>query len=115
MNTASPYSSAEPAPAQVAAMPGHTVIEFGSNDCGICRSAQGLIAEALQALPPDAALNHLKIEDGPGRPLGRSFRIKLWPTLVMLRQGQEVARVVRPRRASEVADALAQLREAPPA
>ena len=29
-------------------------------------------------------VRHLKVEDGPGRPLGRSFRVKLWPTLVFL-------------------------------
>jgi thioredoxin 1 len=41
-------------------------------------------------------IRHLKIEDGPGRPLGRSFRVKLWPTLILMRQGEELARVVRP-------------------
>ena len=30
------------------------------------------------------------------QPLGRSFRVKLWPTLVFLRDGEEVARLVRP-------------------
>ena len=47
-------------------------------------------------------------EDGPGRPLGRSFRIKLWPTVVVLKDGQEVARVVRPVSSDEVRVALAQ-------
>lgn len=36
------------------------------------------------------------VEDGKGRPLGRSFRVKLWPTLIFLQDGAEVARVVRP-------------------
>ena len=40
--------------------------------------------------------------------LGRSFRIKLWPTVVVLKDGQEVARVVRPVSADEVRVALAQ-------
>jgi thioredoxin 1 len=57
----------------------------------------------------------LKIEDGRGRPLGRSFGIKLWPTLVMLQDGREVARVVRPGSAREIADALARLGGAPAA
>lgn len=49
---------------------------------------------------------HLKIEDGPGRRLGRSFRIKLWPTLVFLRDGQEIARTVRPLDSHEVTAGL---------
>jgi thioredoxin 1 len=49
-----------------------------------------------QAFEGHAEVRHLKIEDGPGRPLGRSFKVKLWPTLIFLRDGIEVARVVRP-------------------
>lgn len=109
MKFSPPYSSDEPDRAEVAALPGPTVIEFGSNGCGICQSAQGLITQALQGFTAAAPLRHLKIEDGPGRPLGRAFRVKLWPTLVMLRDGQEVARVVRPRQAGEVSEALARL------
>lgn len=109
MNAFAPYSNEEPARSEVEAMPGRTVLEFGSNGCGICRSAQRTIGDALQAHAADAPLCHLKIEDGPGQPLGRSFSIRLWPTLVMLRDGQEVARVVRPRSVPDVADALARL------
>lgn len=50
-----------------------------------------------------------KIEDGSGRRLGRSFGVKLWPTLVFLKDGAEVARLVRPQSAAEVADALARI------
>ena len=46
------------------------------------------------------------MEDGPGQPLGRSFRVKLWPTLVFLRDGQEVARLVRPQDAQSIHEAL---------
>lgn len=53
----------------------------------------------------------MKIEDGPGRPLGRSFRVKLWPTLVFMLGGKEVARLVRPGDASEIRDALALIDE----
>ena len=52
-------------------------------------------------------------EDGPGQPLGRSYRVKLWPTLVFLRDGQEVARLVRPQDAQEIADALQQIGSVP--
>ncbi len=101
-----PYSSDEPARAEVDALAGATVLEFGANWCGICQAAQPAIGAALAARP---GLRHLKIEDGRGRPLGRSFGVKLWPTLVMLQDGREVARVVRPGSSGEIADALAKL------
>jgi thioredoxin 1 len=41
-------------------------------------------------------VKHVKIGDGKGKPLGRSFTVKLWPTLIVLKDGREVARVVRP-------------------
>jgi thioredoxin 1 len=47
-----------------------------------------------------------KVEDGPGRPLGRSFKVKLWPTLIFLRDGAEVARVVRPTEVRAVVEGL---------
>jgi thioredoxin 1 len=100
------YSEEQPSRAEVDALTGPTVIEFGANWCGICAAAQPAITQALAAHP---ALRHLKVEDGRGRPLGRSFGVKLWPTLVMLRDGREVARVVRPAGVAEIAEALAPL------
>jgi thioredoxin 1 len=41
-------------------------------------------------------VRHVKVEDGKGKPLGRSFRVKLWPTLVFLRDGRVVTLAVRP-------------------
>ena len=52
-------------------------------------------------------LRHVKIEDGPGRRLGRTFLVKLWPTLILLREGQEVGRVVRPAASEEIRVMLA--------
>lgn len=106
MSSPTPYSPDEPTRAAVDAMAGSTVLEFGANWCGICQTAQGVIGDALAAHAP---VRHLKIEDGRGRPLGRSFGIKLWPTLVMLQDGREVARVVRPTSTRAIADALAGL------
>lgn len=103
-------TAAEPGRAEVEALPGTTVLEFGTNWCGWCRGAQPHIAQALQAQP---ALRHVKIEDGPGRPLGRSFGVKLWPTLVVLRDGQEVGRVTRPADAAALLDLLTQARAGP--
>jgi thioredoxin 1 len=96
-----PYLSAMESPslADVQAMRGMTVLEFGTEWCGHCRAAQPLI---VQAFATSAQWVHLKIEDGPGRALGRSLKIKLWPTLVFLRDGQEVGRLVRPTSAQEI-------------
>jgi thioredoxin 1 len=46
------------------------------------------------------------VEDGSGRPLGRSFGVKLWPTLIFLADGREVARLVRPGDIDAVGQAL---------
>lgn len=103
-----PYQSThlETAPERSAidALRGATLLEFGTPWCGHCQRAQPLIASALAGAP---GVEHIKVEDGPGRALGRSYRVKLWPTLVFLRDGQEVARLVRPQQEQEIADALA--------
>lgn len=100
------YAMPEPLRADVDRIAGPALLEFGSPWCGYCRAAQPLLASAI-AVHPD--VRHLKIADGPGRPLGRSFRIKLWPTLVFLRDGREVERLVRPGAAQPIADALARI------
>lgn len=106
MSTLPPYTPETLSRAEADALPGATVLEFGANWCSICQGATPAIAQALSAAP---ALRHLRVEDGPGRPLGRAYRVKLWPTLVMLQDGQEVARVVRPQGPADVAQALSAL------
>ena len=98
-----PYDTAQPERSAIDAMPGTVALDFGTDWCGYCRAAAPLIDAALAAHP---AVRHVKVEDGPGRALGRSFRIKLWPTVVVLKDGKEVARVTRPLDAAEVGDAL---------
>jgi len=93
----------EPTAEQVKALPGWTLLEFGSSGCGICARAQPEIQHALHEY---SWIQHLKVQDGPGRRLGRSFKVKLWPTLVLLSDGLEVGRVVRPANRQEVADLL---------
>jgi thioredoxin 1 len=101
-----PDPAGEPARDAVDAMPEPAVIEFGAAYCGHCRAAQPLIAQALARHP---GVRHIKVEDGPGRRLGRSFRVKLWPTLIFLRQGSEVARLVRPSDAQPIEQALREI------
>ncbi len=100
------YASVEPSRASIDATPGALLLEFGSPGCGWCRRAQPSIAAAKAGHP---GLRHIKVADGPGRPLGRSFRVKLWPTLVFLRDGVEVDRVVRPDAPEPIAASLARL------
>lgn len=100
-----PYSPETLSRAEADALPGPTVLEFGANWCSICQGATPAITEALAG----TALRHLRIEDGRGRPLGRAYGVKLWPTLVMLQDGREVARVVRPQGPQDVVSALAAL------
>ena len=100
------YAATEPARQEIDALEGPTLLEFGSPTCGHCRVAQPLIASALANHP---RVRHVKIADGSGRPLGRSFRVKLWPTLVFLRNGVESARLVRPDGVSAIGEALADI------
>lgn len=100
------YAEKEPRRAEVDALPGVTLLEFGSPWCGWCRRAQPLLAEALAGHPE---VRHLKIADASGRRLGRSFGVKLWPTLVFLQDGKEAARVVRPADVAEIRAALASI------
>ena len=103
MTTANQYSKTAPSRVDVDALTGATVIEFGTDWCGFCQGAQPAIREAFE---PHPDTRHLKIEDGPGRPLGRSFKVKLWPTLIFMRDGVEVARVVRPNGAAQIEEAF---------
>lgn len=104
MNTV--YAKTEPARAQIDALQGPAVVEFGTAWCGYCSAAQPLLASAFANHPN---VRHIKIEDGKGRPLGRSFQVKLWPTLVFLDNGREITRLIRPADSNAISRALAQV------
>ena len=96
----------EPRRAEIDALAGPALLEFGTPWCGWCRAAQPKIAAALADHP---RVRHIKVEDGSGLPLGRSFGVKLWPTLIFLERGAEVARLVRPADAAAIRHELARI------
>ncbi len=104
-DTNSVTAGREPARAEIDAFPEAQIVEFGAQWCAHCQRARPLVDAVLVQHP---AVRHLRIEDGPGR----SFRVKLWPTLVFLQRGVEVARLVRPTEAHEIEQAIAQLLQA---
>jgi thioredoxin 1 len=93
----------EPARADIDALSGPALLEFGTSWCGYCRAVQRPLAAVLARHPK---VRHIRIEDGPGRRLGRSFGVKLWPTLVFLRDGREIERLVRPAGAEVISKAI---------
>ena len=100
------YADVELKREEADALQGPTLLEFGSPWCGHCRRAQPLIAEALAAHPE---VRHIKVADASGKRLGRSFKVKLWPTLVFLKHGKESTKLVRPGTAQEIEQALSQI------
>jgi thioredoxin 1 len=93
------YSAPGPTREEVDRISGAVLLEFGTDWCGYCRAAEIIVQQALAENPH---LLHLRVEDGPGRRLGRSFKVKLWPTLIFLKDGQELARAVRPTSVDEL-------------
>lgn len=106
MSMTTVYAATEPTRAAADALEGPTLIEFGAPWCGHCLAVQPLLAKVIADYPQ---VRHLKIEDGSSRRLGRSFQVKLWPTLIFLREGQTLARLVRPTNVSEIEEAFEQL------
>ncbi|QEL16686.1 thioredoxin family protein [Limnoglobus roseus] len=90
---------------EVDRMPGPVVLEFGAEWCPHCQAIQSDMPRMLAQHP---GVQHVRIEDGKGKLLGRSFRVKLWPTLVFLREGQVVSQLVRPS-ADEISKSFAEL------
>jgi thioredoxin 1 len=78
---------------EIDASRGRVLLEFGTPWCAFCRALSPRVAELLDQHPE---VRHFKVEDGPGRPLGRSFGVRLWPNLVFLRDGQIVRQLARP-------------------
>lgn len=100
------YATEAPEITAVEASTGFTLLNFGTNWCTHCQAAIPSVSEFLQQ---HGQLAHIAVEDGRGRPLGRHYQVKLWPSLILLHHGQEVARVVRPTSADDLAPLAAAL------
>ena len=103
------YSPEQPSRASIDRLPGPTLLQFGTNWCGHCARAERLVEEALEDHP---GIHRVKVEDGKGEPLGRSYGVTLWPTLIFLKDGKEIARLVRPGDVRDIDTALLKI-EAP--
>ena len=88
---------------QVSELVGDVLIEFGTPWCGHCQAALPAVKNILQQ---HTDMPHIKVYDGKGKRLGRVFKVKLWPTFILLHNGQEVARLVRPTDAQEMQQLL---------
>ena len=104
MPVAKKHVSSEPTRREIETLPGLSLLEFGTPWCGFCIRAEPLVTEVLAENP---AVRHIKIADGSGRRLGRLFGVKLWPTLIFIKDGKEFARLVRPFNAEVIRTALA--------
>lgn len=88
---------------QIEYMSGPLLLEFGAEWCGYCQAAQPLIKSALANHPK---VRHIKVEDGRGKRLGRQYTVKLWPSLIFLKNGKEVSRLVRPQNSDVISQHL---------
>lgn len=100
------YSQPEPSRSEIDAMSGPVLLDFGTEWCGFCRAARPMVEAALAHHP---GVRHIRVEDGSGRRLGRSFGVKLWPTLIFMKDGREIDALVRPGSAEAVRAALARI------
>jgi thioredoxin 1 len=93
MSSASYSPGVEPSREEIDRTEGPVVLEFGASWCGHCRALAPHLEKLLGDYPD---VRHIKVEDAPGKRLGRSFGVTLWPTLVFLRDGRVVKQVARP-------------------
>ncbi len=100
------YSEDAPTLEQITGLIGITILEFGAPWCGHCLAAEPAVKAVLAS---HLGVQHIKIFDGKGKVLGRKFRVKLWPTLILLKDGIEIGRLIRPTQTNEIQQLIALL------
>ena len=93
----------EPSREEIDQLTGAVMLEFGAEWCQYCQAAQDMILSEIAQYPH---IRRIKIEDGKGRKLGRTFTVKLWPTLIFIKDGIELKRLVRQFSAEDISAAL---------
>jgi thioredoxin 1 len=104
------YGKPEPAREEIDRLSGPVLLEFGTGWCDHCQAIQRPLETLLASFPQ---VRHIKVEDGKGRPLGRSFRVKLWPNFVFLRDGHVALQLARPG-AEEIHQGLVEITKTEP-
>ena len=61
--------------AEVDDLAGLVLLEFGADWCPHCQAVQPLLEQLLSGRD----IRHVKVADGKGKRLGRTFAVKLWP------------------------------------
>lgn len=87
------YTTNEPTRAEIDACAGPLLIEFGAPWCPHCQAVEPTLRELFERYPD---VRHVKIYDGRGKPLGRSFRVKLWPNFIFMHDGKVHLQLARP-------------------
>ena len=101
------YSEDQPDVAELLKLSGISLVEFGAPWCSHCQFAEPIVRDAMNLY---SDISHIKVYDGKGKQLGRAFQVKLWPTLILLRDGKELGRVVRPKQAEDILRLIHQLK-----
>jgi len=86
-------TQAEPTFEELENTSGPTLVVFGAEWCPICQAFYPQLSKLLEQFPQ---VKYVHVEDGKGRTLGRQFKVKLWPNLVFLKDGKQVAQMARP-------------------
>jgi len=75
------YTEAAPSFEEIKAFKGYIILEFGTPWCGHCTAALPAIKEVFS----NSSVPHIKVFDGKGKTLGRFYKVKLWPTLILIK------------------------------
>ena len=97
------YAEEAPSLDEINNLKGVAILEFGTPWCVHCQASRDAVEEVMKK---NLELSHIKVFDEKGKRLGRQFGVKLWPTLILLRDGQELTRIVRFTSVNDVRELL---------